>query len=236
MALEVWPLGIFVVFVMMWLHRRRAERRRARKIAEMAARLRFIRFAAAQAEQRLVFHCFFARRMFTARMQRRTVWVKQRNRTYLPRAIMSWSDYEWKQNFRVSRATFHFLCQELRPFLERRETVRTPISVEQRVALCLTRLGSNSELRIISNLFGVGLSTTCVALHDVCRAIVEHLAAKYITFPTGQRLQTIVDGFLSKWGFPQCIGAIDGSHIPIIAPSENPLDYYNRKGHHSVIL
>ena len=36
--------------------------------------------------------------------------------------------------------------------------------------------------------------------------------------------------------FPQCIGAIGGSHIPIIGPSENPLDYYNRKGYHSVIL
>ena len=37
-------------------------------------------------------------------------------------------------------------------------------------------------------------------------------------------------------GVLQCISAIDGSHIPIIAPSENPLDYYNRKGYHSVIL
>ena len=42
--------------------------------------------------------------------------------------------------------------------------------------------------------------------------------------------------FHFKWGSPQCIGAIDGSHIPIIAPTENRLDYYDRKGHHSVIL
>ena len=37
-------------------------------------------------------------------------------------------------------------------------------------------------------------------------------------------------------GFPQCFGAIDGSHIPIIAPSTDPLDYYNRKGFHSIVL
>ena len=45
-----------------------------------------------------------------------------------------------------------------------------------------------------------------------------------------------MDGFNSKWGFPQCVGAIDETHILIIAPKLNALDYYNRKGHHSVIL
>ena len=135
----------------------------------------------------------------------------------------------------MSRTTFLFLCQELQPFLEWCKVARKPLSVEQRILLCLTRLGSNSELRI-SNLFGAGLSTTCVALHEFSCATVEHHAVKHINLPTGQGLQRIVDGFSSKWGFPQCIGAIDGSHISIIAPTENSIDYYNRKGHYSVIL
>jgi hypothetical protein len=32
--------------------------------------------------------------------------------------------------------------------------------------------------------------------------------------------------------FPQ----IDGTHIPIIAPSENSSDFYNRKGYYSIIM
>jgi hypothetical protein len=36
--------------------------------------------------------------------------------------------------------------------------------------------------------------------------------------------------------FPQCCGAIDGTHIHIIAPKEHHTDYYNRKCHHSVIM
>ena len=75
-----------------------------------------------------------------------------------------------------------------------------------------------------------------MCVRDVCSAIVELLAAQYIKIPGGQSLQAVVDGFESKWGFPQCVGAVDGSHIPIIAPKENPVDYFNRKGHHSVIL
>ncbi|KAA8578711.1 hypothetical protein FQN60_009233, partial [Etheostoma spectabile] len=40
----------------------------------------------------------------------------------------------------------------------------------------------------------------------------------------------------SRWGIPQCVGAIDGSHIPIIAPQEYHCEYFNRKGWHSIIL
>ena len=38
------------------------------------------------------------------------------------------------------------------------------------------------------------------------------------------------------WGFPQVVGAIDGSHIPILKPIECPSDYYNRKGFYSLLL
>ena len=42
--------------------------------------------------------------------------------------------------------------------------------------------------------------------------------------------------FLHTWGFSQCFDAIDGSHIPILTPKEDPLDYYNRKVRHSIVL
>ena len=37
-------------------------------------------------------------------------------------------------------------------------------------------------------------------------------------------------------GLPQCVGAVDGCHIPILAPKENHCDYFNRKSFHSIIL
>lgn len=36
--------------------------------------------------------------------------------------------------------------------------------------------------------------------------------------------------------FFSLLGAIDGTHIPIIAPKELPSDYYNRNGFYSIIL
>ena len=70
----------------------------------------------------------------------------------------------------------------------------------------------------------------------MCTAIVEFLSQRYIRIPTGKNAQQIVDGFLHTWGFPQHFGAINGSHIPIITPKDNPIDYYNRKKFHSIVL
>ena len=55
-------------------------------------------------------------------------------------------------------------------------------------------------------------------------------------FPSGAKLDEVVDGFLAKCGVPMCIGAIDGSHILICGTIMNHTDYYNCKGWYSVIL
>ena len=141
-----------------------------------------------------------------------------------------------RPNFRIGKATFRLLCTQLCASFQRRDVVRRPLSVEERIAITLWRLRTNIEYRSIAHLFGVGLSTVCVVVYEVCASIVNTLSSRYIRIPTGEDAQTVVDGFLHTWGFPQCFGAIDGSHIPIIAPSTDPLDYDNRKGFHFLVL
>ena len=60
--------------------------------------------------------------------------------------------------------------------------------------------------------------------------------ATVIQWPTGEALKSVLNGFAEEWKFPQCAGVIDGTHIKIAAPSDYPLNYYNRKCFHSIIM
>ncbi len=65
--------------------------------------------------------------------------------------------------------------------------------------------------------------------------MVHVLLPQYIKMPSEERLRDITDGFLTKFGFPNCGGVIDGTHIPIIAPKMHHTDYHNRKGYYSIV-
>ena len=108
--------------------------------------------------------------------------------------------------------------------------MRSLVSVEERVAVTVGKLATNVEYRTLSSVFGLGRSTVGEIVIETCEVITSKLMSKYVYIPQDCRLREVVDGFETCWGFPQVAGAIDGSHIPIICPKDNPSDYYNRKG------
>ena len=59
------------------------------------------------------------------------------------------------------------------------------------------------------------------------------MGQKFIKLPITEE-EVTESTFLVKHGFPQCIGAIDGTHIPIKRPSDNSSGYINRKGKYSL--
>ena len=94
----------------------------------------------------------------------------------------------------MNRETFEYLCAQLRPHIQRQNTrLRTPISVEHRLAITLWCLSTCSEYRTIGHLFGVARCTVCVIVHDTCAAIVSVLFDQYIKFPTGNDLERVVE-------------------------------------------
>ena len=149
----------------------------------------------------------------------------------------NFGEHNWMENFRMSRGTFKYLCEQLKPLIDKRNTrMRKSISTERRLAINLWVLATPGEYCTVAHLFGIARLTVCKITNETCRAIVQKLLPVYIRFPTGDGLKEVVRGFKDKWGVPQCAGSIDGSHVPVTPPALNHTDYYNRKGWYSVLV
>lgn len=145
-------------------------------------------------------------------------------------------DNKWKENFRMSRASVVALTEELRPHIEGKTTnMRTPIDPLLKVALTLYYLSNEGKLLKTASAFGLSRQTVSVTVRQTCRAISIHLGPKYITLPfTEQDATSLVEGFHQARDMPQCLGAVDSTHIEIKQPSVNSVDYVNKKGTYSL--
>ena len=90
----------------------------------------------------------------------------------------AWNNYSearFKKTFRISRSTFRYILNRIGPFLARETETEDPISPELRLALCLYRLGRGDYLYTIAEMAGIGLSTVCSIVNEVCQVLVNHL-------------------------------------------------------------
>ena len=133
----------------------------------------------------------------------RNIWAQPRCHAWWQHVCDNWTERDWLLNFRMRRTTFHILCDSLHPKLTRQDTTyRQAVPVELRVAICLWRLATNLELRSLSHLFGVGLSSACMFTQQVVAAINDTLKPEYLHTPSAAEFEEIVKGFNNRWGFP----------------------------------
>jgi hypothetical protein len=112
---------------------------------------------------------------------------------------------ERKENFRMGKYNFFKLCDELRPFLEKKSTsMRHPISVEKQVAVTLYYLSDEGRLRKAANAFGIGRSTVSTIIRNVTYVLAVFLGPRYIKLPTSEEeVMDKVENFHSQYGVPQ---------------------------------
>ena len=197
---------------------------RRNKVARLS---RLQRFHKRQFKVRYLFITIFCLVICSLCKVERSIWMKKRSSDWWDKVVGgSFTHEEWMENFRMSKETFLYLCDQLKLFIARDDTkLRQAVSTEKRVAITLWRLATNSDYHPVGHLFGVSRGTVCAIVNEVCCILANRILPRYVKFPSGGELDTVVRGFETRWGFPQCIEAIDGTHIPIVAPHKYP-DYY----------
>ncbi|XP_053882542.1 uncharacterized protein LOC128836354 [Malaclemys terrapin pileata] len=152
-------------------------------------------------------------------------WARETSTDWWDHIVLQvWGESQWLRNFHMQKGTFLELCGLLSPALKRKDTrMRAALTVQKRVAIALWKLATPDSYWSVANHFGVGKSTVGVAVIQVANAIVELLLSKIVTLGN---IQVIIDGFAAM-GFPNCGGAIDGTHIPILGPDHQASQYIN---------
>ncbi|XP_050388128.1 protein ALP1-like [Argentina anserina] len=161
----------------------------------------------------------------------RRLWVKDRSKDWWelyngPNV----SEEDFRKAFRMSKATFNIICEELDSAVTKKNTMlRDAIPVRQRVAVCIWRLATGEPLRLVSKRFGLGISTCHKLVLEVCSAIKTVLMEKYLHWPDEHTLQGIKTEFESISGIPNVSGSMYTTHVPIIAPKASVAAYFNKR-------
>ena len=166
------------------------------------------------------------------------VWVLQRDQFMFEELLAGKLPEEtWYQNFHVSRKTFFKICDVVRSELSRQDTnMRPSVSLEKRVAVALNRLATGSCYTACGVNFGLPKSTANVVKNEFCD-ILRRKAASFIKFPKSEsEVRKVVGEFEDISIFPHVIGALEGTHIKIIAPKENKYDFLGKKAFYSVLV
>jgi hypothetical protein len=148
----------------------------------------------------------------------------------------------FKEFFRVSPPTFEVICDMVhssmitRPPQGLRLLPNRLLSVRRQVAIAIRKLSTGDQFLGVAELFGLSVTSVQRITQKFIKAVCEK-GKRLIHWPTGDELAEVKRGFFVRWGFPNCCGAIDGTHFPIQLPhGDMSPDYFDFKKKLSVSL
>lgn len=80
----------------------------------------------------------------------------------------------------------------------------------------------------MSSVYRISKSSFTKIIDKVCNAIVLALKNDFVK-PTKENWVQIANQFNAKWNLPNCVGAVDGRHVPIVCPKNSGSLFFNYK-------
>lgn len=125
--------------------------------------------------------------------------------------------------------------KQLLPYFEHLKSERVyAIPLKTQLLAYLSYLRSGGFQWCVGSLAGVSQSSASRIIEKFTDSLFDQ-CSDFIYFPSAVEERNIIkQGFYSIKGFPNVIGAVDGTHVGIKAPVTNSFAFVNRKQYHSV--
>ncbi|KAK3914166.1 Protein ALP1-like [Frankliniella fusca] len=134
------------------------------------------------------------------------------------------SNASFKENFRMNRTVFERLIQKVGLHMTANNLLkRRRIPLDIRLMMGLWPIFNPDTFRSSGQNFGK-------------KKVLHQMAPRYIKWPTAFERENIKTNLEERYGFPGTVGAIDGTHIPITAPTLHQQDYVDRHGDYSILV
>jgi hypothetical protein len=147
----------------------------------------------------------------------------------------------FKSHFRMTCTQFEVILNNIghsQLFVKKSEEQfggRKQICPEKALLITLWTLATPDCYRSVGERFNVSKSSVYNTIRLVVQIILTELCPKFIKWPDQNEKAEIAINF-NQYGLQNVLGVIDGCHIPIRRPSENGIDYFNRKKFYSLVL
>ncbi|XP_041346722.1 putative nuclease HARBI1 [Gigantopelta aegis] len=165
-----------------------------------------------------------------------------RRRQAVPRVIRDrnnpldfMNDVELQNKYRLDRDGILYPCNKLQLDLERstRRSGALPLSLQ--VIAALRYFATGSFQAVTGDVHGLSRFSVSRCVHTVSRSIVNKLMKIHIKFPReNNEIRSVKRDLYNLADFPNVLGALDGTLIPIKDPSIDEHLYFSHKGYHAI--
>ncbi|KAL7731492.1 hypothetical protein ACLKA6_012391 [Drosophila palustris] len=139
-------------------------------------------------------------------------------------------------NFHMTTANFNHLFSLVEPFLIPNRNLRPDaIPLKAKLATVIEMLASGLFQQDVAASYGISKQHMGKTVDLVCDAICSALSGVFPRW-TKQNMLKWAEEFETQCDLPNCIGAIDGKHVPIKDPPNSDNAFYNYKEFHSIVL
>ena len=171
----------------------------------------------------------------------RKLWQTREEQGHYNNLIQEMRLHDHSMHFNYLRmlpSTFDDLLRLIGPTLVKKTSrFREPLPPALRLAVALRYLAAGETQASLSYNFRIGRSTVCQILKEVPEKIWEILSPIAVKVPEREdEWKRLAKDFWNLWGFPNCLGAIDGKHCVITCPHNSGGAFYNHKGLFSIVL